>query len=126
MSDSQRSDLSHLPQSSPEEIRAMVKQAGIELPDELMQQFITAWPAYEAMVRRIPRRRAVSFLSAAISWSLLSPRRARHFTAAKISREKIAMSGRVLTAICLTISRFFALSLATDFCSVRVSGRHAP
>jgi len=58
MSDSQRSDLSHLPQSSPEEIRAMVKQAGIELPDELVQQFIMAWPAYEAMVRRIPRRRA--------------------------------------------------------------------
>ncbi len=58
MSDSQRSDLSHLPPSSPAEIRAMVKQAGIELPDELMQQFITAWPAYEAMVRRIPRRRA--------------------------------------------------------------------
>jgi len=57
MSDSQRSDLSHLPPSSPEEIRAMVKQAGIELPDELMQQFITTWPAYEAMVRRIPRRR---------------------------------------------------------------------
>ena len=23
-----------------------------------MQQFIAAWPAYEAMVRRIPRRRA--------------------------------------------------------------------
>jgi len=57
MSDSQRSDLSHLPPSSPEEIRAMVKNAGIELPEELMQQFITAWPAYEAMVRRIPRRR---------------------------------------------------------------------
>jgi len=57
MSDSQRSDLSHLPPSSPEEIRAMVKNAGIALPDELMQQFITAWPAYEAMVRRIPRRR---------------------------------------------------------------------
>jgi hypothetical protein len=58
MSDSQRSDLSHLPPSSPEEIRAMVKNAGIELPEELMQQFIAAWPAYEAMVRRIPRRRA--------------------------------------------------------------------
>ena len=58
MSDSQRSDLSHLPPSGPEEIRAMVKQAGIELPDELVQQFIMAWPAYEAMVRRIPRRRA--------------------------------------------------------------------
>ena len=60
MSDSQRSDLSHLPPSSPEEIRAMVKKAGIELSEELMQQFIAAWPKYEAMVRRIPRRRAYS------------------------------------------------------------------
>ena len=60
MSDHQRRDLSHLPPSTPEEIRAMVKKAGIELPDELMQQFIAAWPNYEAMVRRIPRRRAYS------------------------------------------------------------------
>jgi hypothetical protein len=60
MSDDQRRDLSHLPPSTPEEIRAMVKKAGIELSDELLQQFITAWPAYEAMVRRIPRRRAYS------------------------------------------------------------------
>ena len=58
MSDSQRSDLSHLPPSRPEEIRALVKKTGIELSEELMQQFIAAWPAYEAMVRRIPRRRA--------------------------------------------------------------------
>ena len=36
----------------------MVKKAGIELSDELMLQFIAAWPNYEAMVRRIPRRRA--------------------------------------------------------------------
>ena len=60
MSDNQRNDLSHLPPSTPEEIRAMVKKAGIELPDELMQQFIAAWPNYEAMVRRIPRRLADS------------------------------------------------------------------
>ena len=60
MSDHPRSDLSHLPPSSPEEIRAMVKKADIELSEELMQQFIAAWPAYEAMVRRIPRRRAYS------------------------------------------------------------------
>jgi len=52
-----RSDLSHLPPSTPGEIRDMVKKAGLELPEELMQQFIAAWPAYEAMVRRIPRRR---------------------------------------------------------------------
>jgi len=60
MSDNQHNDLSHLPPSTPEEIRAMVKKAGIELPEELMQQFIAAWPNYEAMVRRIPRRLAYS------------------------------------------------------------------
>ena len=27
------------------------------LPEELLRQFIVAWPTYEAMVRRIPRRR---------------------------------------------------------------------
>ena len=58
MSDDRRTDLTHLPPSTPDEIRAMVKKAGLELPEQLMQQFIAAWPAYEAMVRRIPRRRA--------------------------------------------------------------------
>jgi hypothetical protein len=58
MTDDKRTDLSHLPPSTAEEIRAMVKKAGLDLPEELMQQFIAAWPAYEAMVRRIPRRRA--------------------------------------------------------------------
>src|ERR1700756_3657372 len=29
-----------------------------DLPEELLRQFIAAWPNYEAMVRRIPRRRA--------------------------------------------------------------------
>jgi hypothetical protein len=48
-------DLSHLPPSTPDEIRTLVKRAGLDLPEELMQQFIAAWPAYEAMVRRIPR-----------------------------------------------------------------------
>ena len=33
----------------------MVRRAGLDLPDDLMQQFIEAWPAFEAMVRRIPR-----------------------------------------------------------------------
>lgn len=60
MSDDQRNDLSHLPPSTPDEIRAMLKNAGIALPDELMQQFVAAWPSYEAMVRRIPRCRAYS------------------------------------------------------------------
>ena len=60
MSDNKRDDLSHLPPSSPDEIRAVLAKAGISLPEELMEQFIAAWPAYEAMVRRIPRRRAYS------------------------------------------------------------------
>jgi hypothetical protein len=50
-----RTDLRHLPPSTPEEIRAMARRAGLDLPEELMQQFIAAWPAFEAMVRRIPR-----------------------------------------------------------------------
>ena len=48
-------DLSHLPHSTPDEIRAFVKRAGLDLPEDLLQQFIAAWPAYEAMVRRLPR-----------------------------------------------------------------------
>jgi hypothetical protein len=48
-------NLSDLPPATPEDIRALVKRAGLDLPDELLQQFIAAWPAYEAMVRRIPR-----------------------------------------------------------------------
>jgi hypothetical protein len=50
-------NLSDLPPSSPDEIRALVKRAGLHLPEELMQQFIAAWPAYEQMVRRLPRDR---------------------------------------------------------------------
>jgi hypothetical protein len=48
-------DLSHLPPATPDEIRLLVKRAGLDLPQELLQQFIAAWPEYEAMVRRIPR-----------------------------------------------------------------------
>ena len=48
-------DLSHLPPSTPDEVRALVKRAGLDLPEALMQQFIAAWPDYEGMVRRIPR-----------------------------------------------------------------------
>ena len=50
-------DLKELPPSTPDEIRRMTRQAGLDLPEELMQQFIDAWPAFEAMVRRIPRGR---------------------------------------------------------------------
>jgi hypothetical protein len=58
MTSDKRTDLTHLPPSTPEEIRAMVRQAGLDLPEELMRQFIAAWPNYEAMIRRIPRGRA--------------------------------------------------------------------
>jgi hypothetical protein len=51
-------NLSRLPPSTPDDIRALVKRAGLDLPEELLQQFIAAWPAYEEMVRRIPRSRA--------------------------------------------------------------------
>ena len=50
-----RTDLSHLPSSTPEDIRAISRNAGLDLPEDLMQQFIAVWPAFEAMVRRIPR-----------------------------------------------------------------------
>jgi hypothetical protein len=50
-------DLSHLPLATPDDIRALVKRAGLDLPEDLLQQFIAAWPDYEAMVRRIPRFR---------------------------------------------------------------------
>jgi hypothetical protein len=57
MTSDKRTDLSRLPPSTPEEIRAMARNAGLDLPDELMRQFIAAWPHYEAMIRRIPRSR---------------------------------------------------------------------
>jgi hypothetical protein len=48
-------DLSNLPPATADEIRLLVRRAGLDLPEELLQQFITAWPEYEVMVRRIPR-----------------------------------------------------------------------
>jgi hypothetical protein len=57
MTGDKRTDLSHLPPATPDEIRAMTRAAGLDLPEDLMQQFIAAWPAYEAMIRRIPRSR---------------------------------------------------------------------
>ncbi len=58
MQSDRRTNLSHLPPSTTEEIRAMARNAGLDLPDELMRQFIAAWPNYEAMIRRIPRSRS--------------------------------------------------------------------
>ena len=58
MKSENRTDLTHLPASTPDEIRAMLRNAGIDLPEELLQQFVAAWPPYEAMIRRIPRSRS--------------------------------------------------------------------
>jgi hypothetical protein len=52
-----RSDHSHLPQATQEEIRLLLRRAGLDLPEELLRQFLAAWPSYESMVRRIPRSR---------------------------------------------------------------------
>jgi hypothetical protein len=57
MANDARPDHSHLPQATPDEIRLLLRRAGLDLPEELLTQFIAAWPAYEAMVRRIPRSR---------------------------------------------------------------------
>ena len=51
------SDLSHLPPSSDDELRAELRDAGIALPEELFRQFAAVWPGFEAMVRRVPRDR---------------------------------------------------------------------
>ena len=48
-------NLRHLAPATPDEIRLLVRRTGLDLPEELMQQFIAAWPEYETMVRRIPR-----------------------------------------------------------------------
>lgn len=49
--------LRHLPPATPDDIRALLKRADLDLPEELLQQFAAIWPQYEAMVRRIPRSR---------------------------------------------------------------------
>ena len=50
--------LQDLPPSSAEEIRRMAKLAGLNLPDALMDELCKSYPAFEAMVRRLPRARA--------------------------------------------------------------------
>ena len=49
--------LQSLPPSSREEIRAMARQAGLDLPDKLLEELCDSYPAFEAMVRRLPRAR---------------------------------------------------------------------
>ncbi|HWD60304.1 MAG TPA: hypothetical protein VG308_18620 [Stellaceae bacterium] len=50
-----RDDFTDLPPATPDDIRLLLKRAGLDLPEALVQQFIAAWPHYEQMVRRIPR-----------------------------------------------------------------------
>ncbi|HEY1796610.1 MAG TPA: hypothetical protein VGG57_10860 [Stellaceae bacterium] len=49
-------ELRNLPPASEVELRQRLKDAGVELSEELFQQFVGVWPGFEAMVRRIPRR----------------------------------------------------------------------
>ncbi|HVC51718.1 MAG TPA: hypothetical protein VND87_06825 [Stellaceae bacterium] len=48
-------DLSYLPPASEAELRQRLKDAGLNLSEELFQQFAAVWPGFEQMVRRIPR-----------------------------------------------------------------------
>lgn len=50
--------LKDLPPSSPDEIRRMAKLAGLNLSAALMEELCKSYPAFEAMVRRLPRARA--------------------------------------------------------------------
>ena len=58
-SDAQQT-LKDLPPSTREEIRQMARAAGLNLPEKLMEELCDAYPAFEGMVRRLPRRRARS------------------------------------------------------------------
>jgi hypothetical protein len=57
MANDSRPNHSDLTPATEEEIRLLLRRAGLDLPEELLQQFLAAWPSYEAMVRRIPRSR---------------------------------------------------------------------
>ena len=49
--------LKELPPSTPEEIRRMAERAGLQLPDAILDELCKSYPAFEAMVRRLPRAR---------------------------------------------------------------------
>ena len=42
--------------STREEIRELARAAGLDLPEALMNELCDAYPAFEAMVRRLPAR----------------------------------------------------------------------
>jgi hypothetical protein len=50
--------LKDLPPATPAEIRRMAERAGLHLPDSIMAELCASYPAFEAMVRRLPRGRA--------------------------------------------------------------------
>jgi len=52
--------LTALTPSTREEIREMARVAGLNLPEKLMDELCDAYPAFEAMVRRLPRRRPLA------------------------------------------------------------------
>ena len=52
--------LEHLAPSTPEQIREMARATGLNLPEKLLNELCDAYPAFEAMVRRLPRRRPFS------------------------------------------------------------------
>lgn len=49
--------LRELAPSTADDIRRMAAQAGLKLPPQLMTELIQSYPAFEAMVRRLPRAR---------------------------------------------------------------------
>jgi hypothetical protein len=49
--------LKDLPPSTPQEIQRMAAQAGLKLPPAIMEELCKSYPAFEAMVRRLPRAR---------------------------------------------------------------------
>ena len=52
--------LQDLPPSTPAEIRQMAARAGLRLPDAIMDELCKSYPAFEAMVRRLPRNRLLN------------------------------------------------------------------
>jgi hypothetical protein len=50
--------LKDLQPSSREEIERMARAAGLDLPHDIMVELCASYPAFEAMVRRLPRARS--------------------------------------------------------------------
>ena len=49
--------LAGLPPSSREDVRRLARAAGLNLSAKLMEELCDSYPAFEAMVRRLPRMR---------------------------------------------------------------------